>query len=283
MNAGEDWAELQLLEHIVRAGTLGGAARALGVDQTTVSRRLATLERKIGTSLFDRIAGRLVPTPILATVLDRLRTIAEEAALSMALLRRATAELQGQVRVTSTGFVLARLLAPALAPFAHDHPGLTIDFLDDDQALSFERRETDIAVRLGRTAEETTRIKSLGTLGFRLCRPVGSSANGTVVVRYGGELAHLPEMQALDRCRPGARVALKANRLDILAEAAVALGAEIMLPELLAARDPRFEIVGHPDGWAERPLYLMIHPDRARVPSVASVAKWIEATLRRWR
>jgi|AGTN01.2.fsa_nt_gi Transcriptional regulator len=278
MNAGVGWAELELLDRIVRAGTLGGAARTLGVDQTTVSRRLAALERKIGTPLFDRISGRLIPTPTLATVQDRLRTISEEAARSLAQLHRATAELRGHVRVTSTASVLARLLAPALGAFGRDHPGITLDFVADDRALSFERHETDIALRLGRTAEDSTRVKSLGTLPFRLCRPAGSHPD--TVVRYDDDLAHLPEMRALDRCRPGARVALKANHLDILTEAAAALGAEVMLPEETAARDPRFEIVEHPEGWAERPLILMVHPERARVPSVASVARWIEATVR---
>lgn len=271
-----DWADLQLLDCVVHAGSLSGAARALGVDQTTASRRLAALERRIGARLFDRIAGRLAPTPVLAPVLDRLRTLSEEATLSLALLRRATAELQGHVRVTSTGFVLARLLAPALGAFACGHPGVTVEFVADDQALSFARREADLAVRLGDSAEDSTRIKRLGTLGFRLCRPVGRQENG-MVVRYGDDLAHLPEMRALERCRPAARVALKSNRLDILTEAALALGAEIMLPEV---PDARFAAVEHPEGRAGRPLYLMLHPERARVPSVAAVARWIEETLK---
>jgi DNA-binding transcriptional LysR family regulator len=285
MNA-ESWADLELLDHIVRAGTLSGASRALGVDQTTVARRLASLERRIGVALFDRIGGRLSPTPTLSMVLDRLRTISEEASLSMATLRHATAELKGHVRVTSIGFVLSRILAPSLAAFDHHHPGITLDFVADDQSLSFERRETDIAVRLGRTAEDSTLIKSLGRIRFRLCRPSGSSLDKKgegSVVRYGDALAHLPEMVALDRARPSARVALTSSRLDILIEAALSLGADIMLPERFAKLDPRFEIIDDPDGMADRPVYLLIHPERARVPSVALVAAWIERVMQEWR
>ena len=176
MNAGSHWADLELLDHILRHRTLSGAAAALGVDQTTVSRRLAALERRIGSALFDRIDGKLVATPPLSGILDRLRTISQEASLSISSLMRATAELKDHVRVTSVGFVLSELLAPALGVFARRNPGISLDFVADDQSLSFERREADIALRLGRTAEQDTKIRSLGTLRFHLCRPAGLSA-----------------------------------------------------------------------------------------------------------
>lgn len=280
--SAETWAGLELLDHIVRGGTLSAAARSLGVDQTTAARRLAALERRTGAALFDRIGGRHVPTPILATILDRLRTMSEEAALSMAALERATAELSGHVRVTSVGFVLARIVAPALADLEHSHPGITLELVADDQALSFERRETDIAVRFAPRAEDTTRVKRLGALRFRLCRPAGLPAVDRPVVRYSDALAHVPEMLALDRARPVARVALIADKLEILAEAALALGAEVMLPEPLARRDPRFDILDEPEGTADRQAFLMIHPERVRVPSVAAVAAFIEKALRSW-
>ncbi|MBP1887508.1 LysR family transcriptional regulator [Sinorhizobium mexicanum] len=282
MNA-ESWADLELLDHIIRGGTLSAAARTLGVDQTTIARRLAALERRIGAALFDRIGGRLTPTPVLATVLDRLQTISEEASLSMAALKRATAELHGHVRMTSVSFVLAHIIAPALGELERSHPGITLDLVADDQALSFERREADIAVRLGRTGEDTTRIKRIGAIRFRLCRPAGLLPGEHPVVRYRDTLAHVPEMLALDRARPEARVVLTADKLEILTEAALALGAEVMLPELSVRHDPRFEIVDEPATVADRPAYLMIHPERARVPSVAAVAAFVEAAVHGWR
>ncbi|THK34405.1 hypothetical protein EHS39_30600 [Ensifer sp. MPMI2T] len=76
---------------------------------------------------------------------------------------------------------------------------------------------------------------------------------------------------------------LTADKLEILAEAALALGAEVMLPELSVRQDPRFEIVDEPTAVADRPAYLMIHPERGRVPSVAAVAAFVEAAVRGWR
>jgi DNA-binding transcriptional LysR family regulator len=282
MNA-DRWSELELIGEILRGKTLSAAARTLGVDQTTVARRLSAFERRLGARLFDRIEGRLVPTPELAGLSGRLRAISEEAADTLAILKRTTAELRGQVRITSVGFVLARILAPALGVFSARHPGIALDLLADDQSLSFARREADIAIRFGGNAEETTRIKHLGMMQFRLFRPKGLTEAGELpVVRYGEELDHLPEMRALDAARKGTRIALRSSRTDVLIEAALVLGAEIMLPELIGRADRRFETVVIDDGRAERPLYLLIHPDRARTPTVARTATWVEETVRRW-
>jgi len=286
MGADIGWADFELLERIREAGTLSGATRALGVDQTTASRRLAALERRVGGALFARVDGRLVPAPSLAAVAERLRAMAELASVSAAVLQDAAIELRANVRVTSVGFVLARGLAPALAALAREHPGVCVEFVAEDRALSFERREADIALRLGPSAEDSTRVRKLGEIAFRLCRPASvaaDSARDLPVVHYGDELDETPEMQALRATRPQARVAFRSNRLDVLIEAALALEAEIMLPEPIVRGDPRFALVAEPDAAvAARPLYLMIHPDRVATPSVAVVAAWAGTSLQRW-
>jgi DNA-binding transcriptional LysR family regulator len=282
MNAVLGWDDLELLERIRAAGTLGGAARALGVDQTTASRRLSALERRAGAKLFARLDGKLVATAPLASIADRLRAMSELAAASAAILKDETIDMRANVRVTSVGFLLVHALAPALGAFQSAHPGVSLEFIADDRPLSFEHREMDVALRLGPKAEDSTRIKRLGEVGFRLCRPAalaGKDAAELPVVRYGDDLLDLPEMRALARARPQAQVAFKSSRLDILIEAALALGAEIMLPERVAERDPRFAPLAETEATASRPAFLMTHPDRATTPSVVAVASWMAATL----
>lgn len=284
MNADRGWAALEVLNSIVRTGTLSAAARSMGIDQTTASRRLAALEKMFGTPLFARFDGRLIPTAALQPILGRLQAIAEDAAVAMAVLRRTSDDLQTQVRMTSVGFILQRVLAVHLPSLVAQNPNLRLDMIDDDQVLSFDKRDIDIAIRLGRRAENSTRIRSLGGFRFRLCRPAGLEAqDGLPVVHYGEEHAHLPEMAALARVRPEAKVAFTGNRIDLLIEAALAFGAEVMLPEPYAKSDPRFVFVEGPETTAERSCFLMIHPDRSRVPSVQAVARWAEACFQRWR
>lgn len=281
--SAESWGDLELLERLIEGKTLSAAARALGVNQTTASRRLAMVERRIGAKLFDRLDGRLIPTPELTQVQGQLRLIAEEATRALAVLKHSTAELRGQVRITSVGFVMAHVLAPSLSDWGARHPGIALELIAEDQSLSLARREADIALRFGRNAEESTLIKQIGVIGFALFAPVGIDASEAVpVVRYGEALDHLPEMQALKIVRPGARTALRANRLDILIEAALALGAHVMLPVTIGDRDPRFSRLTLAGSSAKRPLYLLVHPERAQLPTVAHAAAWVEACLKRW-
>jgi DNA-binding transcriptional LysR family regulator len=103
--------------------------------------------------------------------------MAEHAAVSAAILKDASIEQRGHVRVTSVGFVLAHALAPALGALAQDHPGVRVEFLAEDRNLNFERREADVAVRLGPSAEHSTRVRKLGEIGFRLRRPASVVAD----------------------------------------------------------------------------------------------------------
>jgi DNA-binding transcriptional LysR family regulator len=249
---------------------------------TTAARRLAALERRLGVTLFDRVGGRLAPTPALAPVLDRLQAIDADATVAFAAMRRSEAEARGLVRVASVGFVLSHILAPELGAFARAHPGVALALYADDRLARFDRREADIAIRLGRSGDDSALMRKIGELRFRLCRAVGAlgAADPPPLVRYTDALGHLPEMRLLDRLRPGARAALTADRLDILIEAATALGAELMLPEVWARGDVRFVFAD--DSIAARPIYRLVHTDRARAPSVAAAARWIDETVAAW-
>ena len=281
MSADPGWADLELLQRLAGAGTLSGAARALSVDQTTAARRLAALERRLGAKLFDRIAGRLVATPALAAVLDRLRGMDEDAAAAFAALRRAEAEMRGLARIESVGFVLAQVLAPALGGFAAAHPGLAVELHAADRNASFERGETDIAVRLGRTGDDAASIKKIGEARFRLCRAADAAPRSDApLVRYSEGFDDTPEMRLLDRLRPQARVAVRSNRLDVIVAAAVAIGGEAMLPEAVARDDPRFAFAEA--AAAVRPIYRLVRLSRARAPSVAAAAQWVDDAIAAW-
>lgn len=281
MHAEADWADLELAQRIAQAGTLSGAARALRVDQTTAARRLAALEHRLGAALFDRIGGRLAATPALAGVLDRLRAMDEDALAALAILRRKDAEMRSEARIDSVGLVLAHMLAPALPAFRRRHPGVALSLHADDRNARFDRREADIAVRLGRAADEAALTRKIGELRFRLCRAAGGVVGeAPPIVRYSERLSHLPEMRLLEQLRPGARAAVQSDRLDVLIEAALALGGEIMLPEALARRDRRFAFVD--DAAVKRDVYRLVHADRVRAASVAAAVGWVDDVVAAW-
>ena len=280
MNAGLSWEELELVNEVVAGGTLSAAARRLNVDQTTTARRLARIEARLGTALFDRVDRRLRPTPLLRDILPQLSAMAAVAEEAGNRLRRSREEAAGSVRVSSLGLVHRLILALALGDLAAVHPGIEIDLTIEDRSVSFEDREADLAVRLGRGPVDNATIRRLGRLAFALYRPRTGAPSGCVVA-YGQDCADMPEMIALMALRPDARVMVRSNRLDVLAEAAASTGADVMLPVLMGGGDPRFAEVAGTRGAAFRDVYRLAHPERGKAPAVRAVARWIDATVSR--
>ena len=280
MNAGLSWEELELVNELVAGGTLSAAARRLNVDQTTTARRLARIEARLGTALFDRVDRRLRPTPLLRDILPQLSAMAAVAEEAGSRLRRSREEAADSVRVSSLGLVHRLILAPALGDLAAVHPGIEIDLTIEDRSVSFEDREADLAVRLGRGPVDNATIRRLGRLAFALFRPRTGAPSGCVVA-YGQDCADMPEMIALMALRPDARVMVRSNRLDVLAEAAASTGADVMLPVLMGGGDPRLAEVAGTRGAAFRDVYRLAHPERGKAPAVRAVARWIDSTVSR--
>ncbi|WP_237152508.1 LysR family transcriptional regulator [Oryzibacter oryziterrae] len=276
MNADLNWDDLQLLGAMARAGTLSAAARTLGVDQTTAARRLARIEARMGEPLFDRINGRHVPTPLLNEALAPLAAMADAARLSEAALHRSRAEMRGTVRISSVGLIISDMLAPAIGSFTAEHPAVVLELMVEDQSVSFARREADISLRLGRGPDDLASIRKLGTLPFHLYRPSAGATAGRIVT-YDDSLSATPEMQLLARLRPDAAVVARSNRLDVLIAAALATGAEVMLPDFIGQADPRFTATAADT--SSREVFRLSHPDRARLAAVEAAIAWVDATI----
>lgn len=140
--------DLTYFLQLARNSRLTLAGHALGVNHTTVARRIAKLEADLGTRLFDRRSSGWD----LTDAGDRLMTYAEtiEDALVGAsnLSNQADAPLTGSVRIVTPDGFGAFLLAPGLRPIREKHPDLTVEIMTSSQKSSFTTREFDIAVVL---------------------------------------------------------------------------------------------------------------------------------------
>lgn len=151
---------------VMRAGSLSGAARHLGVAQPTVRRRVAALERDLGVTLFTRSAAGLRPTP----EAERLRPLAETMEASARALTRAAASppdrVEGVVRIAASVLVGAELLPPMLASLRRAHPGLAIELALSNEVADLARRDADVALRLARPQGASLVARRLGGLPF---------------------------------------------------------------------------------------------------------------------
>jgi len=141
------WDDLHVFLEIARAGSLSGAARRLGVSQSTVSRRLATMEASLGVRLCNRRVGGALLTAAGEELLEQAEEIGDAFDLIERRIAGRDRRLSGRLRVTCTDNFLNRYLAPHLADFARTHPEIDLEISTSYQHLSLARREADVAIR----------------------------------------------------------------------------------------------------------------------------------------
>lgn len=263
-----DWDDLRVFLELARCGSLSGAARALRLSHATVGRRLAALEQALGQTLVERRAEGYVLSPDGEAV----RAMAEEMdERAQALRRRAgRAEgLTGTVRLTMTEALADRFLLPRLGPLRATHPGLDLEIVTDNRALSLARREADIAIRLARPQGGDLVTRRLCALGYALYAAPAAAPDS--VIAYDETMAELPEALWMARHMAGRRVALRTNSLTAQIAAAVTGFGVALLPCVFAAGEPGLRRLPSPVPPPVREAWLLVHRDRKDIPRVRAV------------
>jgi len=174
-----DWDLYRTLLAVLDAGSLSGAARALGVTQPTVGRQVEALEAVLGAPLFTRSAAGLLPTETALALRPHAETMA---AAAEALARTASGDadaLRGVVRITASDVVGAEVLPPILTGFHEAHPEVTIELALSNRQEDLLRREADIAVRMTRPTQGALLARRIGVV------PLGLFAHRRYVAAHG--------------------------------------------------------------------------------------------------
>src|SRR5262250_1812616 len=139
-----DWSDLRYFLRAAQAGTLAGAARAMGVEHSTIGRRLSALERTLGAPLVIRSPDGLHLTPLGASLVPLVEGV-ERAVL--AVHGRAT-QSDARVRLAMpTGFTA--LFSANLARLREAQPHLTLELITGSKLVDLKHGEADLAIRSG--------------------------------------------------------------------------------------------------------------------------------------
>ena len=286
-----EWEDVRVLLALLRAGQLQGAGARLGLDPSTVSRRLAALEAGAGTRLFVRTRDGLVPT---ATA-ERLRPYAEGMEAQAGALRQALrvgdARASGVVRIATTEALARILVVEGLLAVRQDHPELVVELLAGNQPVDLVRGEADIAIRLAALKQPALRARVVGATGVGLFAAPGYlGARGAVataadlrghdVLLPTGELSRLPEARWLAEC-PGVRVVFRSNSMQALLAAAAAAQGVVPLPLGWGDAEPSLTRVLVLDDLPKRKVWLVTHEASSDRPAVRVVSEQIVALFAR--
>lgn len=285
-----DWGDLRFFLELARGGTLAAAGKKLKVDNTTVGRRLAALERDLGARLFTRTPDGLV----LTTAGEAMRATSED--MERAVLRGeqqvlgADRALSGLVRVAATEMLGEVVVMPALRALRAKHPAIRVDLVVGTQRLDVARREADLALRYVRAEGADLMAKRVGSVAFatygatsylvRRGRPVrGGGLAGHDIVTYDSGIRHWRDGDLGGESLRDAGVTTRTNSTRMLLTAVregLGLGS---LPCIIARDEEGLERVPADAPPELDPIWLVVHRDVQRTARVRAVIEVLEARL----
>ncbi|MBB1487742.1 LysR family transcriptional regulator [Oceanospirillum sediminis] len=149
-----NWDDLRILLAVSNTGSQSAAADHLGINQTTISRRLRQLEQNYGQPLLQRQRKGYVFTDEANLLIEQARKMeAHMLEIARAQANDRRSELKGQVVVSSTDMVLRYMIAPVLSEFRQRYPGIELVLLSNDEVVSLSHMEADIALRYIRSEQ----------------------------------------------------------------------------------------------------------------------------------
>lgn len=279
-----DWNDLRYVLVLSRKGVMASAAADLRVNETTVARRLARVEKILRGRLFSRREGRWIPTELGLVVVRRAERMEAEAFDLQLAAAGIDAQVSGVVRLTTTPLLMNWLVLPALAELLEQHSHLQLELIADPRNLSLTRGEADIALRPARPADELRAVaRRIGKLDYAVYAPTRSRGKQLPWIVHGMNEPTTVPAQWLSRAMrddPGPRPALIVNDSDVgLRAACFGLGRYVLPRRVGDAESSLFRLKG-PGLAFSRELWLIVHPELRHLGRIRAVIEWLERIAR---
>ncbi len=283
------WEDVQLFVAVAEAGSVSAGARRLGIGQPTVSRRLTTLEQRLGFGLFERQRDGVRLTVAGARLLDPARRMADFAAEVAHAAQAADLAPHGVVRVAAPPGVAFEFLAPFAATLRAELPRLRLEVLADIAYADLARGEADLALRQ-RPAErdELTTVASV-RLPAAVCvapellarLPANPRLADLPWLTWAGRYSHLPPNPQLAAAIPGFAPAFASDSFLVLLRAAQAGVGALVLPVASARLHGLVALPLVLGAFAETELHLVAARSALGIGRVALVARRMAIALQR--
>lgn len=268
-----DWGKLQTFIVLARSTSLERAARTLGVDGTTVGRKIRSLELELGRTLFERSRDG----QILTADGRRLFTQAEKMERAALGFEDGTPGAEGGlVRVSAAEGFGTRFVAPHLLEFARKHPNISVDLYANSGFLNPSRKEADIALLLAQPRKGPLKTRKLTdySLGLYIATHVTEAPDDVALIGYIPDFIYAPELNYLEELALGREPSLRSSSINAQLEMIAAGAGFGVLPCFMGDADSRVRRV-YPDKSLKRTFWLAVHQDVSLLPRVRTFIDWL--------
>ncbi|WP_046865253.1 LysR family transcriptional regulator [Microvirga massiliensis] len=287
------WDDFRLIKAIADARALPAAAALLGVNHSTVFRRLGQIEEVLGTTLFERHRTGYTPTPAGEEMVSLAQQIDDN--ITSFTRRIAGQEIApaGELRVTTNDSLLIHLLTPLFVRFREQCRDVRLDIVLANQALNLSKRDADVAIRATDDPPENLVGRRVARIawalyGRRSAFPEPEAVNPDDLfhrdwVSLGDNLATLKTVKFVHEHVPPERIAYKVNGVLGLAEAVEAGLGIGHLPCFIGDTRPGLVRLAPPVPEFAADLWLLTHPDLRHSARVRVFLDFLAAEIARQR
>ncbi|MBX4997436.1 LysR family transcriptional regulator [Rhizobium lentis] len=276
-----EWSDIRLFLAIAREGTLGAAARKLGLTQPTMGRRLKTLEAAVGHSLFQRTPDGFVLTDEGTVVMGHAERMEEEALALQRQLAGTENTLSGSLRISCSDWFGVHILAPILADFKRVHTNVIVEILTDSRLLNLARREADLVFRIKPFTEPEVISRKLFHIPYGLYVAKGSddpspgTGEGFSMIIMDEAFGGMPDVAWLKDRFPDAKISMRSNNRDVQARLCASGAGMAVLPRPLGDSMDFLKRVGVPNPPPGRDTWLGYHQDLRRLPRLRALTQFV--------
>jgi len=277
-----NWNDIKYLVLLARHGRMSAVAKEAGVDVTTASRRLKTLESTLRTKLFIRIDNRYLPTDPLQRVLARAQSAEREIGYFQHELMGQDTALSGRLRVTSVHTFINSYLLPKLTSFYSRYPSIELELIADSEQLDLGRHEADLAIRMGRPVQQSIVTRRLSNLYYsvyahRDLLVEERSINEMPWVLFEKSFDHLPEAKWQQRHYPNVKASLYCNVGPAMFSAVQSGLGVAYLPCYMAQTDKNLVALQAPTPLRE--LWSLVHPEKRHLAKIRTFLDWLSLEI----
>ena len=280
------WTDLQFFLAVAGRGSIGAAAKSLGVNHSTVLRRIASLEQSLGLRLFDRLPGGYALTAEGHELAASVAGVSETLEAAQRRLSGGDLQLSGAIRLTAPDTLVQGLLLPHLAEFRALHPQVRLELVVNNSFLNLTQREADVAVRGSNRPPENLVGRRAGDIQTALyaAKPYldsigpGHAESDYDWVGYDASLAHLSAARWMQEHVAPERVAIRLDSLVAMTEAvASGIGVAWLLCPLGDSR--ALQRLRPPPPEFDTQIWVLTHPDLKRVARIKALTDFLHQRL----
>ncbi len=269
-----DWNHLRTALAIERTGNLSRAAKVLGINQSTASRHLATLESEVGSALFSRSRSAMLITEAGRIIVAEAEAM--ESAMRSAFDRVGTAlaETEGLVRVVAVPWIVGEIIVPQLIQLWRQHPRIEVQVVADTRERLLEKREVDLSLRFDPSKRADVEKIAVGTIVSAVYAGRGMDPDELPWMGFREDEYQTAVEAWLLEVSGGEPIRFWANDAALLRQAVRSGAGKALLPVLLGDNDPELRIVS--DHRVERTLWVQVLPQTRRLRRISLFVAWLQ-------